>query len=176
MEDPPAPDSDAESADSELEETLPICVQGDLTRLRRDNSELKKAKKALETQLERSQLWAGELEKEVGQLKSRIEQLGEQLKGEVTNCDQCEQLKLQLDEMGERFAAGQSSLEGECQATQTDEVDSKHAAWLWQCEEQDQRGETWEVRSREHQIYRQMLWQSSLTSSPLPASNTRQDL
>ena len=155
---------------------MPICVQGDLSRLRRDNSELKKMKKVLKTQLERSQLWAGELEKEVGQLKSRIEQLGEQLEGEVTNCDQCEQLKLQLDEVGERLAAGQNTLEGECQATQTDEEDIKQAAWLWQCEEQDQEGETWQVRGAECKIYRQLLWQSSLTSSPLPASNNRQDL
>ena len=52
MEEAPAPEAvtDGERADSELEETLPICVQGDLTRLRRDNSELKKMKKVLETQ------------------------------------------------------------------------------------------------------------------------------
>ena len=151
MEEAPAPEAvtDGESADSELEETLPICVQGDLTRLRRDNSELKKMKKVLETQLERSQLWAGELEKEVGELKSRIEQLGDQLEGAGSNCNECEQLRVQLDEVGERLADKDDNLEGECQGTQTEEDDCKQAAWLWQYGEAEEvEEESWQVRRR----------------------------
>ena len=145
MEAAPAPDSDGDSADSELEESLPICVQGDLTRLRRDNSELKKMKKVLETQLERSQVWAGELEKEVDQLKSKVEKLEDQLEGGATKCFQCEHLKLQLDEVGERLLAGQSSLEGECQGSQTDDEDFKQAAWIWHYGEPKLGEEPWKV-------------------------------
>ena len=113
-------DSGEESVDSEQEETLPICVQGDLARLRRNNSELKKMKKVLKMQLEKSQLWASKLETEVAELKSRIKKLGEQLEGTVPACQ-------------------------DSQTTQTDEEDIKEAAWLWQYGDCEQGEQDWKV-------------------------------
>merc|ERR1712013_81074 len=95
-------------------------VQGDLARLRRNNSELKKMKKVLKKQLEKSQLWASKLETEVAELKSRIKKLGEQLEGTVPACQ-------------------------DSQTTQTDEEDIKEAAWLWQYGDSEQGEQDWKV-------------------------------
>ena len=60
------------SIDEELEESLPICVQGNLSRLRRDKMEMQKIEKNLQAQLERSQSLGRELEVQVESLKEKV--------------------------------------------------------------------------------------------------------
>ena len=90
--------SDADSVDEEMEETLPICVQGNLSSLRSDRFNLINARKTLRRQLEESQLWTRELEKELEVLRERVADLESQLTPE---CDQCKKLQLQVTDQSE---------------------------------------------------------------------------
>ena len=75
-------DVDSEgSIDEEMEEGLPICVQGNLTRLRKEKQDMRRIEKNLQRQLERSQSLVRELEVEVESLKARVRLLEERLEG-----------------------------------------------------------------------------------------------
>ena len=90
--------SSEDSIDEDLEENLPICVQGSLTKLRRQCSKLRQIKSNLTSQLEKSELRCQELARQVETLESQL-----------SNCVQCQKLQLQLDEVGERLGNGQLS-------------------------------------------------------------------
>ena len=75
-------DVDSEgSIDEEMEEGLPICVQGNLSRLRKEKQDMRRIEKNLQRQLERSQSLVRELEVEVESLKARVRLLEERLEG-----------------------------------------------------------------------------------------------
>jgi len=99
-----------DSVDEELEESLPICVQGSLTRLRTDKFTLSTSNKTLRRQLEESRLWSRELEGQVRELKDRVADLENKLSEETS---QCQRLQVQLDEVGERLGSGQLSFTGD---------------------------------------------------------------
>ena len=60
------------SIDEEMEESLPICVQGKLTRMRKEKQDMLRIEKNLQTQLEKSQSLARDLEVEVESLKAKV--------------------------------------------------------------------------------------------------------
>ena len=87
-------DSDG-SIDEEMEESLPICVQGNLTRMRKEKQDMRRIEKNLQTQLEKSQSLARDLEAEVEILKAKVRLLEERLEvGGV--CGRCDQTGLEL--------------------------------------------------------------------------------
>ena len=87
-------DSDG-SIDEEIEESLPICVQGNLTRMRNEKQDMRRIEKNLQTQLEKSQSLARDLEVEVESLKAKVRLLEERLEvGAV--CRRCSQTGLEL--------------------------------------------------------------------------------
>ena len=90
--------SSEDSIDEDLEENLPICVQGSLAKLRRQCSKLRQIKSNLTSQLEKSELRCQELARQVETLESQL-----------SSCVQCKKLQLQLDEVGERLGNGQLS-------------------------------------------------------------------
>ena len=92
-------DSDG-SIDEEMEESLPICVQGNLSRLRKEKQDMQRIEKNLQKQLKKSQSLVRDLEVEVERLKARVRLLEERLEG-----------------------GDQSRLELVTAATQTSEVD-----------------------------------------------------
>ena len=92
-----------DSVDEELEETLPICVQGSLTKLRSDKFTLTTSNKTLRRQLEESRLWSQELESQVRELWDKVADLENKLSEESS---QCQRLQVQLDEVGERLGRG----------------------------------------------------------------------
>ena len=71
-----------ESIDEDMEEGLPICVQGNLSRLRKDKIEMQKVTENLKDQLEKSRSLARELEGQVERLKEKVQQLEESLKSQ----------------------------------------------------------------------------------------------
>ena len=99
-----------DSVDEELEETLPICVQGSLTKLRSDKFTLATSNKTLRRQLEESRLWSQELESQVRELRDKVADLENKLSEETS---QCQRLQVQLNEVGERLGSGQISFNGE---------------------------------------------------------------
>ena len=91
-----AVDSDG-SIDEEMEEGLPICVQGNLTRMRKEKQDMLRIEKNLQTQLEQSQSLARELELEVERLKAKVRLLEERLEVEEgALCDHCDRTRLEL--------------------------------------------------------------------------------
>ena len=108
-----------DSVDEELEESLPICVQGSLTRLRTDKFTLSTSNKTLRRQLDESRLWSRELEGQVRELKDRVADLENKLSEETS---QCQRLQVQLDEVGERLGSGQLSFTGEHPAVTREEA------------------------------------------------------
>ena len=87
-------DSDG-SIDEELEESLPICVQGNLTRMRKEKQDMRRIEKNLQTQLEKSQSLVRDLEVEVESLKAKVRLLEERLEvGAV--CGRCGQAGVEL--------------------------------------------------------------------------------
>lgn len=108
-----------DSVDEELEESLPICVQGSLTRLRSDKFTLSTSNKTLRRQLEESRLWSRELEGQVRELKDRVADLENKLSEETS---QCQRLQVQLDEVGERLGSGQLSFTGDNQDVTREEA------------------------------------------------------
>ena len=108
-----------DSVDEELEESLPICVQGSLTRLRSDKFTLSTSNKTLRRQLEESRLWSRELEGQVRELKDRVADLDNKLSEETS---QCQRLQVQLDEVGERLGSGQLSFTGDNQDVTREEA------------------------------------------------------
>ena len=99
-----------DSVDEELEESLPICVQGSLTKLRSDKFTLTTSNKTLRRQLEESRLWSQELESQVRELWDKVADLENKLSEETS---QCQRLQVQLDEVGERLGSGQISVNGD---------------------------------------------------------------
>ena len=73
-------DSDG-SIDEEMEESLPICVQGNLSRLRKEKQDMLRIEKNLQKQLKRSQSLVRDLEVEVERLKARVRLLEGRLEG-----------------------------------------------------------------------------------------------
>ena len=86
-------DSD-ESVDEEFEEGLPICVQGSLTKLRKDRTKLSSVSRSLKRQLKESRMWSAELERRVEELRQKVARLEGQLApaGPATSCEEREQL------------------------------------------------------------------------------------
>lgn len=120
-------ESDAESIDldEDVEDALPICVQGSLTRLKDERSKLCRLRNSLKAQLNKSHQYAEELEKQVKALQDKVHDLEQQLE----NCVQCKKLQLQLDEVGERLGSGQLSFmnpEVASVGVQTDEDQDNH--------------------------------------------------
>ena len=102
--------TDDESVDEEMEESLPICVVGNLTKLRKDRSKLVDVRKRLKSQLESSQRRIVELESQVAMLETRLASVTSDTSDQVTSeCVKCQELQLQLDEVGERLGSGQLS-------------------------------------------------------------------
>lgn len=99
-----------DSVDEELEESLPICVQGSLTKLRSDKFTLSTSNKTLRRQLEESRLWSRELEGQVRELRDKVADLENKLSEETS---QCQRLQVQLDEVGERLGSGQLTFNGD---------------------------------------------------------------
>ena len=89
-------DSDVDSPDEELEEGLPICVQGNLSSLRSDRFNLINARKTLRRQLEESQMWSRELEKQLDSVRARVVELEAMVTPAAEECVKCQQLQLQL--------------------------------------------------------------------------------
>ena len=123
-------DKESDSGDSEVEESLPICVQGNLSRLRKERLELRNIMKTLKKQLQKSQAWAGELEKEVKHLKDRMEEL----EADAKDCKRCKNID-------------KDDCMSNIKSTQTSSCDLKYAEYIW-----DSRGKqfqesssTWEV-------------------------------
>ena len=129
-------DSD-ESVDEEFEEGLPICVQGSLTKLRKDRTKLSSVSRSLKRQLKESRMWSAELERRVEELRQKVARLEGQLApaGPATSCEECRRLQLQLDEVGERLGSGQLSfVHQETVATQTEEGGAAGAGAGWGAE------------------------------------------
>jgi len=131
--------SEEEIIDEDFEDGLPICVQGNLTKLRRANKELKRQARILRRQFRRSQALAEELRIQVEDLNARVDRerraSGESENGEKLNCKKCKEFQLQLEELGERLgeANWNSSGLGQRQIgfSQTVEEEFKEAAWKW---------------------------------------------
>ena len=89
-------DSDG-SIDEEMEESLPICVQGNLTRMRKEKQDMLRIEKNLQTQLEKSRSLARDLEVEVESLKTKVRLLEDRLEEEEgAVCDHCDRTRLEM--------------------------------------------------------------------------------
>ena len=103
-------DTEDSSVDEEFEESLPLSVQGNLTKLRSDKFNLSTSNKTLRRQLGVSRLWTQELEARVSELREKVADLEAQLTAENSHR---QRLQVQLDEVGERLDSGQISLSGD---------------------------------------------------------------
>ena len=85
------------SIDEEMEESLPICVQGNLTRMRKEKQDMLRIEKNLQTQLEKSRSLARDLEVEVESLKTKVRLLEDRLEEEEgAVCDHCDRTRLEM--------------------------------------------------------------------------------
>ena len=103
-------DTEDSSVDEEFEESLPLSVQGNLTKLRSDKFNLSTSNKTLRRQLGVSRLWTQELEARVSELREKVADLEAQLTAENSHR---QRLQVQLDEVGERLDSGQISFSGD---------------------------------------------------------------
>ena len=103
-------DTEDSSVDEEFEESLPLSVQGNLTKLRSDKFNLSTSNKTLRRQLGESRLWTQELEARVSELREKVADLEAQLTAENS---QRQRLQVQLDEVDERLDSGQISFSGD---------------------------------------------------------------
>ena len=103
-------DTEDSSVDEEFEESLPLSVQGNLTKLRSDKFNLSTSNKTLRRQLGVSRLWTQELEARVSELREKVADLEAQLTAENS---QRQRLQVQLDEVDERLDSGQISFSGD---------------------------------------------------------------
>ena len=103
-------DTEDSSVDEEFEESLPLSVKGNLTKLRSDKFNLSTSNKTLRRQLGESRLWTQELEARVSELREKVADLEAQLTAENSHR---QRLQVQLDEVGERLDSGQISFSGD---------------------------------------------------------------
>ena len=103
-------DTEDSSVDEEFEESLPLSVKGNLTKLRSDKFNLSTSNKTLRRQLGVSRLWTQELEARVSELREKVANLEAQLTAENSHR---QRLQVQLDEVGERLDSGQISFSGD---------------------------------------------------------------
>ena len=103
-------DTEDSSVDEEFEESLPLSVKGNLTKLRSDKFNLSTSNKTLRRQLGVSRLWTQELEARVSELREKVADLEAQLTAENSHR---QRLQVQLDEVGERLDSGQISFSGD---------------------------------------------------------------